>query len=497
MADNKDFLDSLAKEVDKKPASFQEERVEKMVHKSFFSLKNIIILVVSLAVIATAVYFVFLRPNISMENFVGKNLTEFSAWAKQNDIDSTGVLVNEEYNFDYDADIIMNQSIAEGEMIKKDAKITLTVSKGADPDELIAFPDIKSMTSEEITAWIKENKLANTKVTSSYDSTVAEGQVISYELKSIEESAFTRGSTLSIVVSKGVKPAATITVSTDYVDQAYTTFKTWADTNKLNVTMTESYSSKIVAGNIISISIKKDDKIKEGDTVTVVVSKGSAVKMIDLGGYTEERITDWCTANDVTVRFKEVYHDSTAKGYETYQTITAGKTVEKTDILTVGISLGKPVLEKTTDITIDDLKLNIAKLNENGANLSINSTYSYEINDDVAAGSIIRISNISSLTVGTQLNLVISRGSNILLSSDWNKVLSGETDPIATESEISELCEANDVNCHITYQQTTDAGLIGKLVSVVRSDTNVKPVGGQYITELDSINIIVYANNAN
>ena len=506
MADNKDFLNSLAKEVDKKPASFQEERVERIVKKSLFNPKMIVISIVVLAVVGAAVYFLFFKPNITMENFVGKNISEFSAWAKQNDISNTGILLDEEYNFDFDEDVVMEQSIAEGTKISKDVKITFVVSKGADPDELVTLPDINSMQYDEITAWIKENKLSNTKVTTTYDDVVAADQVISYDLKSIEPSAFTRGSTLSIVVSKGPKPVATITISTDYVNQLYTTFKSWADTNNIKVTMTEKYSTTVDSGNIISLSAAKGDKVKEGDTITVVVSKGPAVKMISFDKYTEQRVTDWCTANKVTVRFNEVYNDSIGKGIVVYQSIVTDKILSDDSILYVGISLGKPKLTATSDITVSELQANIDTLNEKEAKLSINSSYTYEINESIPAGSIIRISNLSSMTVGTSLNLVISKGKNIrLYGSSYNDTTantSGITwDDIiinginaTTEDQIRALAVANKVSYNITYASSS-TGTIGTVLSVTIGDAG-SPVGGSYITELDTIEIVICDSNS-
>ncbi len=497
MSENKDFLGSIAKEAQKKPASFQEERVERINKPNPFNLKTIGAVVVALAVIGAAVYFIFLRPNITMQNFVGRNVSEFTAWAKQNGVINTGVLVEERYNFDVAKDIIVEQDVAEGTKIRKDTKITLVVSKGANPDELVTFADLKNMTSQEIDAWISENKLLNTRVTSTYDNTVPEGQVISYELRNIEESAFTRGATLSIIISRGVKPAATITVTTDYVDQPYTSFKSWADTNKLVVDMKEAYDSKIIAGNIVSISVKKDDKVKEGDTITVVVSKGQAVKMIYLDKYTQERVADWATANRVTVRFKEVYHATIAKGVVVYQSITANTVLKDEDILTVGISLGKPTLPSVINKSIDALKNEISDLNEKGANLSINPTYSYEISNTVAVGNIIRISNLGSLTVGTKLDLVISEGKNILLVDEiplkWADVVSNPNG--FNETQINELCTANaEVTCNITYRNDADVAN-SHIISIARSDGKTLEAN-TYIKQIVTIDIVICDKNS-
>ncbi len=503
MAENKDFLGSLAKEVENKPDSFKEERVEKITRPNPFKPKTVISVLVVLALIASGVYYFFLRPNIVMQDFVGRKVSDFTAWARQNDIDSQGVLVVEEYSFEHAKDIVISQDIEEGQKIKKDAKMTITVSLGADPSEVVAFPALMTMTLSEINAWIADNKLLNTRVTTTYDDKILQDEVISYDLKNIDESEFTRGSTLTIVVSKGVKPAATITVTTDYVDQAYSIFKSWADTNKLVVEMSESYNNKIALGNIVSLSVAKDDKVKEGDTIKVVVSKGPAVKMIYLDAYTQERVTDWAAANNVTVRFKETYHATIGKDIVVYQSITSGTIIKDDDILVVGISLGKPKLDDPVGKTDSELQDIINGLNEEGANLSINPSYTYEIND-LAPGSIIRVSNLSSVTVGTKLNLVISEGKNILLDDytsttepatnvTWAQVVA--TPSSYHEVDINNLCGANTgVTCKITYQNS-DTADNSEVISISRSDGN-ELKSGTYIKQSVSINIVICDKNS-
>ena len=52
-----------------------------------------------------------------MPDFVGKNLSEVSTWARQNKIENTAVAITNEYSFDVPADVVISQSITPG---KKD-----------------------------------------------------------------------------------------------------------------------------------------------------------------------------------------------------------------------------------------------------------------------------------------------------------------------------------------------------------------------------------------
>ena len=160
--------------------------------------------------------------------------------------------------------------------------------------------------------------------------------------------------------------------------------------------------------------------------------------------------------------------------------------------------MGKQRLSQTSNISIETLKAEIATLNENGANLSIDPTYTYEINETVAAGNIVRISNLSSLTVGTKLSLVISEGENILLKDytnedssldvTWSEIVS---DPSAyDEIDINHLCDANSgVVCKITYQYS-DTVDNAHIISIARSDGKTL-VSETYIKQSVSINIVI------
>ena len=223
---DKDFLSQFSGD-NKKPDSFkEEERIPVVKEKKPFKPVYVIAPLAILAIILGVCYFLFWSPKIVMKNFVGLNKSEISSFVRQQGIDPTGIVFKEEYNFDYDRDIVIYQSIEPDKKIKNNAKIDFTISMGADPDELIRFPDIMNMTQEELNQWAKENKLQKTKITTSFNETVPAGEVISYDVKS-DESAFTRGTTLNISVSKGPTPAGTVQIQ-DFVKKQYYEAESWA-----------------------------------------------------------------------------------------------------------------------------------------------------------------------------------------------------------------------------------------------------------------------------
>ena len=358
------------------PASYGEEKVVKVdTPKKQLSPVALIILAVIVLGIGFGIYWFKFAPHITMPNFVGKNISEVSTWAKQNKMDSSAIATSEPvYSMDYDKGVVVEQSVAEGKKVKKDTPITFTVSNGPDPDEKIDFPtDITSMTSSEIQAWISENKLSKAKVVSQYSDTVESGNVISYEVKNGSQEDFTRSTTLNVTCSKGPAPAGQITVE-NLVGKTITEVESWCNTKKVVLNKTEAFSDQVDKDKIISMDKKSGDTMKEGETLTVVVSKGKGVKIPNLVGYTEEQYNAWKadSSNSVTVVTKSVYN-AAPKGSIIAQSLAAGSVVESGEVLELTVSEYLPILETDSRLWLGQdylkLKAQVDEWNSKGASI--------------------------------------------------------------------------------------------------------------------------------
>lgn len=358
------------------PASYGEEKVVKVdTPKKQLSPAALIILAVIVVGIGFGIYWFKFAPHITMPNFVGKNISEVSTWAKQNKMDSSAIATSEPvYSMDYDKGVVVEQSVAEGKKVKKDTPITFTVSNGPDPDEKIDFPtDITSMTSSEIQAWISENKLSKAKVVSQYSDTVESGNVISYEVKNGSQEDFTRSTTLNVTCSKGPAPAGQITVE-NLVGKTITEVESWCNTKKVVLNKTEAFSDQVDKDKIISMDKKSGDTMKEGETLTVVVSKGKGVKIPNLVGYTEEQYNAWKadSSNSVTVVTKSVYN-AAPKGSIIAQSLAAGSVVESGEVLELTVSEYLPILETDSRLWLGQdylkLKAQVDEWNSKGASI--------------------------------------------------------------------------------------------------------------------------------
>lgn len=328
------------------PSSFHEEERVKIEKPKFQMPVGMIIgLILAAAVIGFLVWFFALRAKIVMPDFVGHNLSEVSSWAAQNKIDSTALARNYEYSVEYDSDVVISQSPEAGSRIKQSTPITLTVSQGPNPDDPVDFPDISNMTLSELNDWKNENKLTKTKISTEYNTTVEKDAVISYELKNVSENDFTRGSTLTIKVSKGPAPAGQVTVE-NFVGKSFNDVSLWANTKKIKLVRQDVNSETVDSGMVISQTPASGTAMNEGDTLTVTVSKGKGVKIPNLVGYSKEQLEAWTSSknNTVTVVTNSVYNEAPL-GSVIAQGVAPGTILDAGDVLTLTISLYMPILE--------------------------------------------------------------------------------------------------------------------------------------------------------
>lgn len=501
---NKDFLSQFSG--GSKPDSFKEEiRTPIYKNRKPVNIKLLVIILISILAIAGIILFIMFRPTIEVKDFVGQSSSEVTAWIRQNDIDIKGVIFREEYNFDYDENIIIYQSVEDGKRIRKDTKLDFTVSKGADPDEKISLPDIKSMTKSEIQDWISKNKLTKTKITTTYDEEVLEGNVISYELKNVEESDFTRSSTLNITISKGPKPAGVVVVN-DFVGKYYAEVENWATTNKVKVNKVETYSETVDIDKVISQSIEGKKEMKEGETLTVYVSLGKGVKVPDFSVMTKEQVESWMEENPGYFKKKEIY--STSLSYVVSQSIPAGKYIGADKKVELTLSLG-------SNFYLDEIGFNIVgnsydkfkdyALELEGKGLYID-THKTWVDSEKTYGTIIGIDKITSenqtyselqrlpLKVDVYCFVSNNKKENIWLDSEYTDSATSTTYrwiSINTEAEAKKICELAtiDENNVVVVKEKSPYYEANNVISITCNGKNIE--GREFISKNDIVVITI------
>lgn len=443
------------------PESFRQEE-RKPVNKQKKPINKVLIIVLCalLLVVALVVYLVFFAPKIEMPNFEGKTKTDVAAWVKQQGIQTSGVIFEEDYYFDYDENVIISQSVEAGKKVKENVKLTFVSSLGADPDELIKTPDLMNMTKAEIQDWISKNKLTKTKVTTSYSDDVEEGNVISFAYSGCDEETFTRSSTLKISVSKGPAPAGTISVE-DFTKKAYEAVETWADSKKVKLTKIEKYSDTITAGLVISQSIESGKTMKENETLEVVVSKGKAVTIIDFTGMNETEISRWAKNNGIIIYPTYEYSDIDKDEFVTC-TPKATTVIGTGDEIDVVISLGKPNLSPglTSEAA---LKAAVEEANRKGAELEL--VHDSDKYDDAAPGTLIYYETEND--VGDHVHYYLSKGKNIYIDAADAVDLQVGKDESTVRTKLEDL----GLTYEVTYANGTVQGHeINKVMKIYYGD---------------------------
>lgn len=340
MEEKKDFLDQFSNT--NKPESFQEEKrvpVQKKKFEPNWKVLGIFSLVFTL--LLGLLYFFFFAPKIVVPNFVGMSKAEVATWIRQQSIDGSGIVMRDEFSLEHPADTVISQSVTEGSKVGKNAKISFVISKGADPSEVISLPDISSMKRDEINEWINTNKLSKTKISAVYSSSVPEGQVISYDLKS-EDGTFKRGTNLVITISKGIEPSKKVIVE-DFAGKSESDLLSWANKNKLTVKKETEFSSTAKPGDITRTFPAKGENMESGSLITYYVSEGKGISVPNFTVMSKAELEAYkrTNANKISIiDSKENGRYSNQKGYVIAQTPAAGTMIGEREQVVLTVNLG-------------------------------------------------------------------------------------------------------------------------------------------------------------
>lgn len=518
--DNKDFLDQFSN--NGKPDSFkEEERVPVTKERKPLNIKLLILLLLLLLVLGIIGYFLFFAPKIVVPDFIDKEKSDVAVWVKQQGIESSGIVFEEQYDFDTKDGTILSQSIPAGKKVKKNVKMNFALSLGPDPEEKIKIPDIESMTKQELQDWISNNKLLKTKLVTAFNDDVAEDEVIDYSFVGCEADSFTRGCTLKINVSKGKTPAGSVTLE-DFTNKTYEYVESWAKSKKVLLEKSEKYSDKIAEGNVISQSVESGKTMKEGEKLIVTVSRGKAIFMADMNEWSEAKIQAWCAKNGVHLANVMYRYDEEAKGECIYQSIPKGQLVSSDDYLEVIISKDDPDIrqfqvEHGSHPPYSELYNWIKECNSQGACLKVSVTY--QLHDTIPIDHVISMS--SKVHNEDTVYVVVSDGKNILLEDVKETIeknvpdgCGAEDNPCSTEteevvkyswtelrknpniyveSEVRELCATNpDISCVFTY---SDGGIEDSHIIEVKRSDGILVESNTYLSQRESIEIVVSDKN--
>lgn len=265
---------------------------------------------------------------VKLIDFTGMSKFEVEFYLKQHQL---------RYEFDNDFSkkikrgYALRQDKKAGEMIKiNDEKIKVTFSKGPE----IKVPDLKDMSTSEITEWVIKNKL-KLEFTDKYDDTVLDNEVISasHEKGDVVE----QGETIKIVLSKGSLKMPKF--------ESLSEFRDWADKYEIKYEEKYEFSDDIEAGQVISYSYKTGEVIKNDDSIVVTISDGKKLEVPNLKGLKKSEIISKLKKIGLNYNFVYKSSSSVSKDNAISQSISAGSEVSKGTTITITLSNGKEAVK--------------------------------------------------------------------------------------------------------------------------------------------------------
>jgi beta-lactam-binding protein with PASTA domain len=428
MSESKSYLDTFNEE--KKPESFSQEKFEKVPDKSG-RRKVIAIVVVAAILLAAVLVAVSLLNHVRVPDLAGMSLEEANVWATQNRI---VLAVHNVYNFDVDSGMVISQEIKAGSSIAKNTTLLVEASLGADPDEKITWPDIKTMVLTEIEKWIDDNKLTGVKISTANSDVIEADHVVSYSLTDDTEENFVRKSRATVVVSLGPATQSDTVVVSDFSSMKTAEIVQWGKDNGVTITLSEAFDDYISAGSVVSQSIKADTEILKSETLSVVISKGKPIAVPDFSSMTQDEASTWAKNNNIALVLLQRYSADIGPGVLMAQDVAAGAEMQQGDELKLTYSLGHVEVASFVGRTKLDILNWQTEVNAKGADIVLSFSKAY--GEKGTADKIIRQSpKNDTVDPGAKIRVTLSLGMK-LLTPDFSGKTENECKQIAQQAGI-------------------------------------------------------------
>lgn len=414
------FLEKFNEETEDDSSGIITEKNELEEDKSYLKKRKkrriiaIIILIISLIAITTVI---ILSRIVEVPNFINGLSTIATKWGKNNDIE---INIEQKYDSKILENIVISQDIKDGTKIFKKSKIKIVVSKGKDPNEKIAVPDINSSSASDIKSWKESNELDNVTITEEYSNDVETGKVIKYEFENIatNESNFTRNDKLTIIVSKGKK----VLNMEDFTSKTREEAEKWCKENNVNYKIKEKFNDTIESGKVISQSVEKNSQISDDTIVTFEISIGAGIVIPNYSKVSSEEAQE---INDkIKVKIKNIYSMKVDYGKLISQSVKAGTAKKETDNeITLTYSLGKPYFASMDGTSESEIAKTFYEYNQKGANFTYSIKY---VDSNEEKGKIVWTSKCNEfVSLKEEIEIHVSNG--IKEKTEKNTINDNET----------------------------------------------------------------------
>jgi len=443
--------------------SFQKEKFEKI--KPDLTKYYIMSAVVLISIIF--MYFILNQKSI-MVDMTGWTLTDAQSWASKNDMQLIATPV---YDLE-EVDTVLSQSVEANTKIAKDTTINIEVSLGADPDELIELPTFDDeWTKTEIVSWLKEMQIDDYTFTTEQTSTLESNLFIEYQIE-VDVSQFTRSDAITFVITSNSSSDPVTLV--DFSNYSKAQIDEWAEDNNVKIKYTYAYSDSVQSDKVIDQSIDADEEVDQLETVTVTISLGEAVKIVDFTNYNQTDAKSWASENSINLTISTAYSNTVAKGVPIYQDIVKNTVVQQGTKLNIIYSLGSQIaIGSYQNKALTDLQAYVETQNGLSAGLSLDVSYQYS--NVVSINQIISHSPVNtSLPIGKVIDVIVSLG-RLVSVPDFNSLLD-EPEMINVQivyNRILELSNSQDNPINSRIQMIDGEGDVISITQSVASGTMI------------------------
>lgn len=217
--------------------------------------------------------------------------------------------------------------------------------------EVVIVPDLSNKTETEARAALNKLRLGVSVQKGSSDD-VPEGQVYDQSpAAGVKTDVHTQ---VTIYISTGKETFKLDDVTGMDYDQA----QSQLENDGLKVSLEFEYSDSVDKNEVIRTSPEAGSQVAEGDTVTIVASKGKETKYVTVPyviGYDLDTAISMIKDAGLTYDGKSSdYSDSVPEGEVMNQSIGSGQSVEEGTSITLTVSLGSKVSSYTASISIEN-----------------------------------------------------------------------------------------------------------------------------------------------
>ena len=224
---------------------------------------------------------------------------------------------------------------------------TIAVSRLTEPKE-VTLPNFVGTKIEDAKKVAEEKELKIEVSSEEYNSQYEAGIIISQDPLYSDNYNIKVGTTIKVVVSKGIEQAIVPKVIDMTEEEAVKAL----EEAKLKVEKVEEESKKVEAGHVISQETEPNTQVHAGDTVVIHISKGvKKVSVPSVIGKQEDEANK--TLSDLGLTVNVSYNEDYSKDNGTVlkQSIDTGKEVEVGTSIT--ITVNKLAEEKTATLTVN------------------------------------------------------------------------------------------------------------------------------------------------